>query len=161
MKSFYRHAGVTALLAVASLGITLHGATSSSAGSATSAAISERASDVKFPYLLPLTFEVESADHRDLSSLKNLTVTAQRTGEEQPTTVVGPVNPFAGDNTCASPAPAGIAHCAVNADATVGTLRVNWEVPQAGTYRFVISAKRGGEERVDTIAVFDLEAATN
>jgi len=42
-------------------------------------------------------------------------------------------------------------------DRTVGTLRVNWDVPQAGIYRFVLSGKRGGD-RVETMGSFDLEA---
>jgi len=42
--------------------------------------------------------------------------------------------------------------------ATIGTLRVNWQVPEAGTYRFVLSGKRGLSDRVVTIGAFDLEA---
>jgi len=46
----------------------------------------------------------------------------------------------------------------VNSDSTIGTLRVNWEVPQAGTYRFVFSGKRGTSDRTETFGAFDLEA---
>ena len=158
MKSFIGQAGIAAMLAVASFGIVVDTSTPASAATGTSTSATGQASSNPFPYLLPLTFEVESADHRALSSLKGLTVTAQRTGEEHPTTVLAPVDPFRADNQCASPAPTGIADCTVNGDATVGTLRVDWKVPQPGTYRFVISARRGGEEQADTIAMFDLEA---
>jgi len=54
--------------------------------------------------------------------------------------------------------PEGITGCVVNGDATIGTLRVNWQVPEAGTYRFVLSGKRGLSDRVVTIGAFDLEA---
>ena len=158
MKSFIGRSGMAALLAVASFGIAIETATPANSGTGTSTPAAERTVEPSFPYVLPLTFEVSRAERRELKSLKGLTVTAQRSGEERPTLVLAPVDPFGGDNQCASPAPAGIVSCAVNGDATVGTLRVNWEVPQAGTYRFVISAKRGGEEQADTIAIFDLEA---
>jgi hypothetical protein len=54
--------------------------------------------------------------------------------------------------------PEGIAGCVVNGDATVGTLRINWRVPEAGTYRFTLSGKRGTSDRVEMIGAFDLEA---
>ena len=72
--------------------------------------------------------------------------------------VVGPVDPFTGENTCTRPMPEGIAGCVVNGDATIGTLRVDWPVPQAGTYRVVLSSKRGAGDHVETIGAFDLEA---
>ena len=111
-----------------------------------------------FPYTLPLTFEIEHGDQGDLNSVKDLTITAQKAGDANPTTILGPVKPFAGNNTCADPLPAGIAECSVNGDGTIGTLKVNWQVPSAGTYTFVVSAKHGGESDSDTIEViFDLQ----
>jgi hypothetical protein len=54
--------------------------------------------------------------------------------------------------------PEGINGCVVNGNATVGTLRFHWSVPHPGTYRFVLSGKRGDSERIETIGAFDLEA---
>lgn len=111
-----------------------------------------------YPSVLPLTLEVTADDEHELRTLRDFTITAQ--GEEDfiPNIVVGPVDPFTDQNTCTRPMPEGITGCVVNGDATVGTLRIEWSVPQAGTYRFVLSGKRGASERVVTIGTFDLEA---
>jgi hypothetical protein len=54
--------------------------------------------------------------------------------------------------------PDGISACVVNTDTSIGTLRVEWKVPHPGTYNFVISAKRGNEERTETLLMFHLDA---
>jgi hypothetical protein len=110
-----------------------------------------------YPSLLPLTLQVSANEEHELGALREFTITAQREGDAVPIKVLGPVDPFSGDNTCTRPMPEGIVGCLVNDDATVGTLRVNWNVPAAGTYRFVLSAKRDGDRRV-AIGSFDLEA---
>ena len=111
-----------------------------------------------YPSALPLTLEVSADKANELRTLRDFTITAQREGEAGTTIVIGPVNPFANDNTCVDPMPAGLTGCMVNGDATVGTLRFNWEVPEAGTYRFTLSGKRGSSDRTQTIGSFDLEA---
>ena len=114
-------------------------------------------SENTYPSTLPLTLEVGADATHELKSLRDFTITAQREGDAAPIVVLAPVNPFASDNTCARPMPAGITGCIVNTDGTVGTLRVNWDVPQAGIYRFVLKGKRGGD-RVEAMGSFDLEA---
>ena len=110
-----------------------------------------------YPSTLPLTLEVGGDETRELKTLRDFTITAQREGDAAPILVLGPVDPFTSENTCTRPMPAGITGCVVNTDGTVGTLRINWEVPQAGIYRFVLSGKRG-TDRVETMGAFDLEA---
>ena len=107
--------------------------------------------------ILPLTLEVGADAATALRTLRDFTITVQ--GEEDfiPTIIVGPVNPFTDENTCTRPMPEGIDGCVVNGDATIGTLRVHWAVPEAGTYRFVLSGKRGTSDRVETIGAFDIE----
>jgi hypothetical protein len=87
-----------------------------------------------------------------------MTITVQREGDYAPLVVLAPVSPFTDENLCLDPMPKGIAGCLVNADSTIGTLRVNWQVPQAGTYHFVFSGKRGTSDNVETFGAFDLEA---
>jgi hypothetical protein len=111
-----------------------------------------------YPSVLPLTLEVSGDKAHELSTLRDFTITAQREGDLAPVVVIGPVDPFTSENGCRRPMPEGISGCVVNDDATIGTLRVNWEVPESGTYRFVLSGKRGLSDRVVTIGAFDLEA---
>jgi len=111
-----------------------------------------------YPSELPLTLEVSADEVRELSTLREFTITAQREGDYAPVIVVGPVAPFTSENTCKRPMPDGITGCLVNGDGTVGTLRITWQVPEAGTYRFVLSGKRGTADRVETLGAFDLEA---
>ena len=111
-----------------------------------------------YPSVLPLTLEVSGDAAHELRTLRDFTITAQREGDAAPVVVIGPVDPFTSENTCRRPMPAGITGCVVNDGATIGTLRVNWQVPEAGTYRFVLSGKRGLSDRVVTIGAFDLEA---
>ena len=111
-----------------------------------------------YPSVLPLTLEVSGDEAYELKTLRDFTITAQREGDEAPVVVIGPVDPFTSQNACKRPMPAGITGCVVNDDATIGTLRVTWQVPEAGTYRFVLSGKRGQSDRVVTIGAFDLEA---
>ena len=114
-----------------------------------------------FPYTLPLTFDITHGDQGDLNSVKDLTITAQKAGDANPTTIFGPANVFAGNNACASPLPAGVVSCSVNGDGTTGTITVNWQVPSAGTYTFVVSAKHGNADGSDTIeVVFDLRTVS-
>jgi hypothetical protein len=54
--------------------------------------------------------------------------------------------------------PEGISACIVNTDSKIGTLRVEWRVPRAGTYTFVISAKRGIKEHPERLLTFHLDA---
>ena len=115
------------------------------------------APDKAYPQLLPLTLEVAADEANELSTLREFTITAQREGDYAPVVVVGPVDPFTRDNTCKRPMPKGISGCAINGDATAATLRVEWTVPEAGIYRFVLSGKRGTSDRVQTIGAFDLE----
>ena len=108
--------------------------------------------------MLPLTLEVSGDEAHELRTLRDFTITAQREGDVAPVVVIGPVDPFTSENSCKRPMPEGISGCVVNGDATIGTLRVNWQVPEPGTYRFVLSGKRGLSDRVVTIGAFDLEA---
>ena len=111
-----------------------------------------------YPQLLPLTLEVSADEAHELSTLREFMITAQREGDYAPVIVVGPVDPFTSKSTCKRPMPDGLLGCVINGNATVATLRVNWHVPEAGTYRFVLAGKRGTSERVVTLGVFDLEA---
>lgn len=153
MKSAIRYSALAAVLTVAlSPSVTAASSTGPKTGPAVPAV--ERT----YPSTLPLTLEVSADKANELRTLRDFTITAQREGEEGATIVIGPVNPFTNENTCARPAPAGITGCLVNSDATIGTLRFNWDVPEAGTYRFTLSGKRGASERMQTIGSFDLEA---
>jgi hypothetical protein len=110
------------------------------------------------PRVLPLTFEIEPSEGRELKSFTELTVTVQEVEDDRATTIAGPLDPFTTDNTCARPMPAGLTACVINTDTTIGTLRVEWRVPGPGTYTFVISAKRGNQERPEKLLVFHLDA---
>jgi hypothetical protein len=151
MKSLIRYSALVALLTTA-LGATID------ASSTTPPPAKTPAAERSYPSVLPLTLEVSSDTEYELKTLRDFTITAQREGELGTVVVVGPVDPFTAENTCRRPMPEGITGCVVNGDATVGTLRINWEVPAAGNYRFVLSGKRGGSDRVQTIGTFDLEA---
>ena len=129
-----------------------------STSSTTPAALPTPAPERSYPSVLPLTLEVSGDQAHELRTLREFTITAEREGDIAPVVVIGPVDPFTNENTCKRPMPAGITGCVVNTDATIGTLRVNWQVPEAGTYRFVLSGKRGLSDRVVTIGAFDLEA---
>ena len=153
MTSFGRF-GLLATVLTLALGLRIHASTVPTAPAAPATPSSERT----YPSVLPLTLEVSGDQTHELKTLREFTITAQREGDEAPVIVIGPVNPFTTENTCRRPMPAGITGCVVNADATIGTLRVNWQVPEAGTYRFVLSGKRGLSDRVVTIGAFDLEA---
>jgi hypothetical protein len=111
-----------------------------------------------YPSALPLTLQVSADRAHELQALRDFTITAQREGDYAPMVVLAPVNPFTEGNTCTRPMPEGISGCLVNDDATIGTLRIEWRVPQAGIYRFVLSGTRGSGDRVETIGAFDLEA---
>jgi len=141
------------LLAFA-LSTSLHASTSTTVPAAPTAPAPART----YPSVLPLTLEVSADQAHELRTLRDFTITAQREGDIGPVVVIGPVDPFTSENTCRRPMPEGITGCVVNGDATIGTLRVNWQVPEAGTYRFVLSGKRGLGDRVVTIGAFDLEA---
>lgn len=153
MKSAIRYSALAAVLTVA---LSPGQAAASSTGPKETSAVPvvERT----YPSVLPLTLEVSADKANELRTLRDFTITAQREGEAQTTIVIGPVNPFSSENTCVRPMPAGITGCLVNSDATIGTLRFNWEVPEAGTYRFTLSGKRGSSDLVQTIGSFDLEA---
>jgi hypothetical protein len=120
--------------------------------------LAKAAAEHSYPSVLPLTLEVSGDAANELRSLRDFTITAQREGDYAPTIVIGPVAPFTSENTCASPMPAGIRSCVVNAAATSATLRIDWRVPEAGNYRFVLSGRRGSSDRVEMIGAFDLEA---
>ena len=152
MKSPIRYSALAAVLTIA-LGSSAAAAASTGPKTAPVPTV-ERT----YPSALPLTLEVSADKANELRTLRDFTITAQREGEVRTTIVIGPVNPFSSDNTCVRPMPAGITGCLVNSDATIGTLRFNWEVPEAGTYRFTLSGKRGGSDLVQTIGSFDLEA---
>ena len=158
MKSPIRYTAFAAVLAIA-LGTRIHAASASGTAPtpATTAAATATA-ERTYPSVLPLTLEVSGDTAHELRSLKDLTITVQREGDYGAQIVIGPVDPFTNENTCTRPMPEGISACVVNGDATVGTLRVQWQVPEAGTYRFVLSGKRGASDRVETIGAFDLEA---
>jgi len=108
--------------------------------------------------VLPLTFEIEPSEGRELKSFTELTVTVQEVEADHATTIAGPLNPFTVDNTCARPMPAGLTACVINSETTIGTLRIEWRVPGPGTYTFVISAKRGNQERPEKLLTFHLDA---
>ena len=110
------------------------------------------------PRVLPLTFEIEPSEGRELKSFTELTVTVQEVEEDHATTIAGPLNPFTVNNTCVRPMPAGLTACVINTETTIGTLRVEWHVPGPGTYTFVISAKRGSQERPEKLLTFHLDA---
>jgi hypothetical protein len=154
MKSLIRYTSF-AMLLTAALSMRVHAA---STPSTPPAAAATPAATHTYPSVLPLTLQVGADKANELRTLREFTITAQREGEYAPTIVLGPVAPFTDENTCTRPMPAGLAGCLVNDDATIGTLRVNWQVPEAGTYRFVLSGKRGTSDRVVTIGAFDLEA---
>jgi hypothetical protein len=137
------------------LGAATHAATTPPAttpSSKTSAPANE------YPSVLPLTLEVGTGGTHELSTLRDFTITAQGQDDYEPIVVLGPVDPFTNENTCKRPMPEGITGCVVNGDATVGTLRINWRVPQAGVYRFVLSGRRGNAATSQTLGAFDLEA---
>ena len=154
MKSSIRYSAFAAVLALA-LGTRIHAASTS--GTAPTPAATP-AAERTYPSVLPLTLEVSGNTAHELRTLRDLTITVQREGEYGSRIVIGPVDPFTDQNTCTRPMPEGIAGCVVNGDATVGTLRVHWRVPEAGTYRFILSGKRGVSDRLETIGAFDLEA---
>ena len=154
MKSPIRYTAFAAVLALA-LGTRIHAA---SASGTTPTPATTPAAERTYPSVLPLTLEVSGDTAHELRTLKDLTITVQREGDYGAQIVIGPVDPFTNENTCTRPMPEGISGCVVNGDATVGTLRVHWQVPEAGTYRFVLSGKRGASDRVETIGAFDLEA---
>ena len=154
MKSSIRYSAFAAVLAVA-LGTRTHAASTS--GTAPTPAATP-AAERTYPSVLPLTLEVSGDTAHELRTLRDLTITVQREGEYGSRIVIGPVDPFTDQNTCTRPMPEGIAGCVVNGDATVGTLRVHWRVPEAGTYRFILSGKRGVSDRIEAMGAFDLEA---
>ena len=154
MKSSIRYTSFATVLMTA-LGMPVHAA---STPSTAPAAAATPAATRTYPSVLPLTLQVGADTAHELRTLREFTITAQREGEYAPTIVLGPVAPFTDENLCTNPMPAGLAGCRVNDDSTIGTLRVNWHVPEAGTYRFVLSGKRGTSERMETIGAFDLEA---
>lgn len=153
MKSLIRYTSF-AMMLMAALTMQVHAASTPGTAPAAAAAPATHT----YPSVLPLTLQVGADKANELRTLRELTITAQREGEYAPTIVLGPVAPFSAENLCTNPMPAGLAGCLVNDDSTVGTLRVNWQVPEAGTYRFVLSGKRGTSERIETIGAFDLEA---
>lgn len=154
MKSPIRYSALAAVLTVA-LGTTLQAASTSGT---TTAPPKAPAPERTYPSVLPLTLEVSGDKVHELRKLKNFTITAQREGDYAATIVLGPVDPFTDGNTCRRPMPDGLSGCVVNGDATVGTLRLNWRVPAAGMYRFVLSGTRDASDRIQTIGAFDLEA---
>ena len=152
MKSAICYSALAAVLAVAQ-GIETHAASSSSTPTTRTAPATPT-----YPSLLPLTLQVPANQTHELGQLRDMTITVQREGDYAPLVVLAPVSPFTDGNLCLDPMPKGIAGCLVNADSTIGTLRVNWQVPQAGTYHFVFSGKRGTSDNVETFGAFDLEA---
>jgi hypothetical protein len=154
MKSAIRSSALATVLAVA-LGTTIHAASPASTNPPREKV---PATEPISSTVLPLTLEVSADKANELRTLKDFTITAQGEGDYAPTIVIGPIDPFTAENACPRPLPEGITGCAVNGDATVGTLRFNWPVPQAGNYRFVLSGKRGASKGVVTIGAFDLEA---
>lgn len=153
MTSLGRFSALALVLTLA-LGVKLQASPSSTTPAVPTMAVPVRS----YPSVLPLTLEVSGDEAYELKTLRDFTITAQREGDEAPVVVIGPVDPFTSQNACKRPMPAGITGCVVNDDATIGTLRVTWQVPEAGTYRFVLSGKRGQSDRVVTIGAFDLEA---
>lgn len=157
MKSVVRYSALAAMLTLA-LAAQTEAASPSATTPSTPAEPTKPASERTFPSVLPLTLEVGADEANALNTLREFTITAQREGDYAPVVVVGPVDPFTRENTCSRPMPKGITGCVVNTDATAATLRIDWQVPEAGTYRFVLSGKRGVSDRVVTIGAFDLEA---
>ena len=155
MKSLVHHSALAAMLTIA-LGLSIDAASTS----ATTPTIppAKPATARTYPQLLPLTLEVAADDANELGTLRELTITAQREGDYAPVILVGPVNPFTGDNLCKDPMPKGISGCAIKDDDSAAMLRIDWQVPEAGIYRLVLSGKRGTSDRVQTIGAFDLEA---
>jgi hypothetical protein len=154
MKSPIRYSALAAML-IAALGMRVDAAATSGT---VPAPVKIPAAERTYPSVLPLTLEVSADKAHQLRALRGFTITAQREGDYASTIVIGPVDPFTDENTCKRPMPEGLTGCVVNGDATVGTLRVNWRVPEAGTYRFVLSGKRDASDRIQTIGAFDLEA---
>jgi hypothetical protein len=157
MTVCFQRSAVAAVLAFALVGSPIDAAVPSASTSGSTPAIEAAVADA-YPQLLPLTFEIEGAADRALSSLKGLTITATREGDDAPTTVLAPADPFTADNACARPLPAGISLCAVSANGRTGTLRVNYQLPASGTYRFVVTATNTNTDHRDTLVVFDLQA---
>ena len=151
MKSIVRYAVVLTL----ALGMRLDAASTSSTNPTTPKAPN---AERTYPSVLPLTLEVSAGEANELNTLREFTITAQREGDYAPVIVVGPVAPFTRENTCKRPMPEGISGCLINGDGTVGTLRIDWQVREPGTYRFVLRGKRGTSDRVETMGAFDLEA---
>ena len=149
-----RSCAVTTMLAAALLVTPLDGVASSTTDTKVP---TSKVVDDSFPRQLPLTFEITPSEDRELKSFKELTVTMQEVEEDHATTLVGPLDPFTADNTCARPMPSGLSACVVNTGATVGTLRVEVSIPRPGTYTFVIAAKRG-TGRAEKLLVFHLDA---
>jgi len=150
MKSAICYSALAAVLAVAQ-GVAIHAASSSSTSKTAPATTT-------YPSLLPLTLQIPANQTHELGELHDMTITVQREGDYAPLVVLSPVSPFTDGNLCLDPMPKGIAGCLVNEDSTIGTLRVNWQVPHAGTYHFVFSGKRGTNDHVETFGAFDLEA---
>jgi hypothetical protein len=90
----------------------------------------------------------------ELRTLREFTITAQREGDVAPVVVIGPVDPFTSENTCRRPMPEGITGCVVNGDANIVAV-AKQSILEQGTYRFVLSGKRGLSDRVVTIGAFD------
>jgi hypothetical protein len=157
MKSPIRSSAVAAALLAVALGTNTQAA-SSAATTPTTPGLVSPAPERTYPSPLPLRLQVTADEAHELRTLREFTITAQGEDEYAPTIVIGPVDPFTSENTCARPMPQGIAGCVVNGDGTLATLQVNWQVPRAGVYRFVLSGKRGTSDRVVTIGAFDLDA---
>jgi methionine-rich copper-binding protein CopC len=156
MTSLLRPCAIPAMLAFALLVVPRQGAASPAIGTSTPAA--QPVTEDTSTRVLPLTFEIEPSEGRELKSFTDLMVTVQEVEEDHATTLVGPVDPFTADNGCARPMPAGITACVINTETTTGTLRIEWRVPGPGTYTFVISAKRGTQERPEKLLTFHLDA---
>lgn len=153
MKSVVRYSAVLTL----ALGMTVDAA-SPSATTPAKPTPAKPVAERTYPQLLPLTLEVAADEANELRTLRDFTITVQREGDYAPVIVVGPVNPFTGDNLCKDPMPTGISGCAIKDDNSAATLRIDWTVPEAGIYRLVLSGKRGTSDRVQMIGAFDLEA---
>ena len=154
MKSLVRYSALAGVLTLA-LGMRLDAAAPSVTNPTTP---KTPATERTYPTVLPLTLEVSADEAHELKTLRDFTITAQREGDYAPVKVVGPVAPFTSENTCKRPMPEGITGCVINGDGTIGTLRINWQVPEAGVYRFVLSGKRGTSDRMESLGAFDLEA---
>ena len=155
MKSVVSHCALATMLTLApGMGVDAASSATTPTKPATPAAKPERT----YPQMLPLTLEVAADEANELRTLRDFTITAQREGDYAPVILVGPVNPFTGDNLCKDPMPKGITGCAIKDDNSAAMLRIDWTVPEAGIYRLVLSGKRGTSDRVQTIGAFDLEA---